>query len=109
MRRARRPREHAEVRSSGINCVGFRTKPRPKNSQTTIKARDDPNWSSALVHRPSALGPRSSVIGHRSSVILPHDGSPMDLTHLIAALSDPAAYPHPVEAVQVCQTHISAV
>src|SRR3954465_10168592 len=33
----------------------------------------------------------------------------MELAGLIESLSDPAAYPHPVEAVQVCQTHISAV
>jgi uncharacterized protein len=33
----------------------------------------------------------------------------MELAALIAALSDPAAYPHPVEAVEVRQTHISVV
>ena len=35
----------------------------------------------------------------------------MELIRLIEALSDPAAYPHPVgvEAVEVRQTHISAV
>jgi aminoglycoside phosphotransferase family enzyme/predicted kinase len=33
----------------------------------------------------------------------------MDLSDLIRALTDPAAYPHPVEAVDVRQTHISAV
>ena len=33
----------------------------------------------------------------------------MDLSHLIAALSQPAAYPDPVAAVQVIQTHISVV
>jgi aminoglycoside phosphotransferase family enzyme len=33
----------------------------------------------------------------------------MELDSLIAALSDPAAYPFAVEAVEVCQTHISAV
>ena len=33
----------------------------------------------------------------------------MELAALIDALSDPAAYPHPVEAVAVHQTHISAV
>jgi uncharacterized protein len=33
----------------------------------------------------------------------------MDLPHLIEALSAPGAYPHPVEAVEVRQTHISAV
>jgi aminoglycoside phosphotransferase family enzyme/predicted kinase len=33
----------------------------------------------------------------------------MDLPQLIAALSDPVAYPYPVETVQVRQTHISAV
>jgi aminoglycoside phosphotransferase family enzyme/predicted kinase len=33
----------------------------------------------------------------------------MDLTHLIEALSKPAAYPHPVEKVEVRQTHISVV
>jgi aminoglycoside phosphotransferase family enzyme/predicted kinase len=33
----------------------------------------------------------------------------MDTAHLIALLRDPAAYPHPVEAVAVRQTHISAV
>jgi aminoglycoside phosphotransferase family enzyme len=33
----------------------------------------------------------------------------MDLLPLIEALSEPAAYPYPVEAVEVRQTHISAV
>jgi aminoglycoside phosphotransferase family enzyme/predicted kinase len=33
----------------------------------------------------------------------------MELPQLIEALSDPAAYPYPVEAVEVRQTHISAV
>jgi len=33
----------------------------------------------------------------------------MDLTLLIEALSNPAAYPHPVERVEVRQTHISVV
>src|SRR6516165_7816820 len=33
----------------------------------------------------------------------------MDLPRLIVALSDPAAYPYPVGAVEVRQTHISAV
>jgi aminoglycoside phosphotransferase family enzyme/predicted kinase len=33
----------------------------------------------------------------------------MDLPRLIEALSDPTAYPYPVTAVEVCQTHISAV
>ena len=33
----------------------------------------------------------------------------MDLTGLIEALSTPAAYPYPVEGVEVRQTHISAV
>ena len=33
----------------------------------------------------------------------------MELTRLIEALSDPAAYPEPVGAVEVRQTHISAV
>ena len=33
----------------------------------------------------------------------------MDLPQLIEALSAPGAYPHPVEAVEVRQTHISAV
>ena len=33
----------------------------------------------------------------------------MELTRLIEALSDPGAYPHPVEKVEVRQTHISAV
>ena len=33
----------------------------------------------------------------------------MDLPRLIAALSDPAAYPHPADAVDVRQTHISVV
>lgn len=33
----------------------------------------------------------------------------MDLAELIAALSDPAAYPHPAETVEVRQTHISVV
>ena len=33
----------------------------------------------------------------------------MDLPRLIEALSDPAAYPHPVGEVEVRQTHISAV
>src|SRR3954451_5373852 len=33
----------------------------------------------------------------------------MDLAHLIDALREPAAYPYPVEAVEVRQTHISAV
>ena len=33
----------------------------------------------------------------------------MDLDRLIAALSDPAAYPHAVDTVDVRQTHISAV
>ncbi len=33
----------------------------------------------------------------------------MDLATLIDALSDPAAYPHAVEKVVVCQTHISVV
>ena len=33
----------------------------------------------------------------------------MDLTQLIEALSDPAAYPDPVGKVDVRQTHISAV
>src|SRR6516162_7125192 len=33
----------------------------------------------------------------------------MDLPRLIAALSDPAAYPYPVASVEVRQTHISAV
>jgi aminoglycoside phosphotransferase family enzyme/predicted kinase len=33
----------------------------------------------------------------------------MDLSRLIDALSDPAAYPHPVEAVEVRHTHISVV
>jgi uncharacterized protein len=35
--------------------------------------------------------------------------APMELTRLIEALSDPAAYPEPVGAVEVRQTHISAV
>ena len=33
----------------------------------------------------------------------------MDMAHLIAVLSTPDAYPHPVEAVEVRQTHISVV
>jgi aminoglycoside phosphotransferase family enzyme/predicted kinase len=33
----------------------------------------------------------------------------VELASLIAALSDPAAYPYPVEAAEVRQTHISAV
>jgi aminoglycoside phosphotransferase family enzyme/predicted kinase len=33
----------------------------------------------------------------------------MDLASLIAALSDPSAYPHPVDAVAIRQTHISVV
>lgn len=33
----------------------------------------------------------------------------MDLADLFAGLSDPAAYPHPVDAVEVHQTHISVV
>jgi aminoglycoside phosphotransferase family enzyme/predicted kinase len=33
----------------------------------------------------------------------------MDLTYLIEALSNPAVYPHPVEQVEVRQTHISVV
>lgn len=33
----------------------------------------------------------------------------MELLELIAQLSDPAAYPHPVDAVEVRQTHISVV
>jgi aminoglycoside phosphotransferase family enzyme/predicted kinase len=33
----------------------------------------------------------------------------MELAALIEALSDPAAYPHPVDVVEVRQTHISAV
>ncbi|MDY3563337.1 AAA family ATPase [Gemmata sp. JC673] len=33
----------------------------------------------------------------------------MDLPHLIDALARPAAYPDAVEAVEVCQTHISVV
>ena len=33
----------------------------------------------------------------------------MELTQLIDALSRPAAYPVPVESVEVHQTHISAV
>ena len=33
----------------------------------------------------------------------------MDLPHMIEALSDPGAYPHPVEEVEVHQTHISVV
>ena len=33
----------------------------------------------------------------------------MELADLIAALSEPAAYPHPVGAVEVRQTHISVV
>src|SRR5262245_66685436 len=36
-------------------------------------------------------------------------GGTMELTRLIVALSDPNAYPHPVEKVEVRQTHISAV
>ena len=32
-----------------------------------------------------------------------------DLEQIIANLSDPAAYPHPVENVKVIQTHISCV
>src|SRR5205085_695989 len=34
---------------------------------------------------------------------------PMELHRLIAALSDPAAYPEPAGAVEVRQTHISVV
>ncbi|OWK43243.1 phosphotransferase [Fimbriiglobus ruber] len=33
----------------------------------------------------------------------------MELSHLIKALADPTAYPFPVQAVEVRQTHISAV
>jgi uncharacterized protein len=33
----------------------------------------------------------------------------MELSRLIEALSHPAAYPHPIETVEVCQTHISVV
>src|SRR5262245_21591494 len=33
----------------------------------------------------------------------------MELTRLIAALADPAAYPEPVADVKVCHTHISVV
>jgi aminoglycoside phosphotransferase family enzyme/predicted kinase len=33
----------------------------------------------------------------------------MNIAQLIEALSDPRAYPHPVDQVQVCQTHISVV
>jgi uncharacterized protein len=36
-------------------------------------------------------------------------GFDMDLTRLIEALSDPSAYPYPVDVVEVRQTHISAV
>jgi aminoglycoside phosphotransferase family enzyme/predicted kinase len=33
----------------------------------------------------------------------------MELKHLLKALTDQSAYPHPIEAVEVRQTHISAV
>ena len=33
----------------------------------------------------------------------------MELSRLIAALSDPSSYPHPVDTVEVHQTHISVV
>jgi hypothetical protein len=33
----------------------------------------------------------------------------MELSRLIQALSDPSGYPHPVETVEVHQTHISVV
>jgi aminoglycoside phosphotransferase family enzyme/predicted kinase len=33
----------------------------------------------------------------------------MELADIIKALSDAAAYPHPVETVEICQTHISVV
>lgn len=33
----------------------------------------------------------------------------MEVSRLIEALSHPAAYPHPIETVEVCQTHISVV
>src|SRR5579864_1895520 len=33
----------------------------------------------------------------------------MDIAQLIEALKDPRAYPHPVDQVEVCQTHISVV
>ena len=33
----------------------------------------------------------------------------MDLTALIAGLSESSAYPFPVTGVEVCQTHISVV
>ena len=33
----------------------------------------------------------------------------MELPDLIAALSDPSAYPHPVDGIEVIQTHISVV
>src|SRR5437764_13886455 len=36
-------------------------------------------------------------------------GPPMELAALIDALSKPAAYPHPVDRVEVVQTHISVV
>jgi len=36
-------------------------------------------------------------------------GPSMEIPDLIAALSDPAAYPHPVDDVEVIQTHISVV
>jgi hypothetical protein len=35
--------------------------------------------------------------------------SVMDLIHLIQALSEPSAYPHPVGGVEVRHTHISVV
>src|SRR5262245_65674611 len=33
----------------------------------------------------------------------------MDISSLIAGLSEPSAYPFPVLEIEVCQTHISAV
>src|SRR5262245_4478123 len=37
------------------------------------------------------------------------EGDAMDLPSLIESLSDPFAYPHPVDAVEVRQTHISVI
>ena len=47
--------------------------------------------------------------GDRGELFIAGGVGSMDLYRLIAALSDPAAYPDVVDAVEVRQTHISVV
>ena len=65
-------------------------------------------------HPSQRCDPRKSVVYHSEGGCRALSGSHnkdclVELARLIAAMSDPSAYPFPVETIEVRQTHISAV